>query len=99
LFIKLAAPIKPKSFSIEHIPKELALTGLIDSAPQNFTVFGFVNPDDISDDNRLILGNFRYDNTSKNTLQFFDTQVKFLTRLSFDQSYLFTKIFYNINFK
>jgi hypothetical protein len=39
LFIKLAAKITPKSFSLEHIPKELSLTGNIDSAPQNFTVY------------------------------------------------------------
>lgn len=39
LFIKLAAKITPKSFSLEHIPKELSLTGSIDSAPQNFTVY------------------------------------------------------------
>ena len=57
LFIKLAAKITPKSFSLEHIPKELSLTGNIDSAPQNFTVYGYVNKDDISDDNRSLLGN------------------------------------------
>ena len=39
LFIKLAAKVTPKSFSLEHIPKELSLTGSIDSAPQNFTVY------------------------------------------------------------
>jgi len=39
LFIKLAARITPKSFSLEHIPKELSITGRIDSAPQNFTVY------------------------------------------------------------
>lgn len=39
LFIKLAAKITPNSFSLEHIPRELSLTGSIDSAPQNFTVY------------------------------------------------------------
>ncbi len=39
IFIKLAAKITPQSFSLEHIPKELSLTGTIDSAPQNFTVY------------------------------------------------------------
>ena len=39
LFIKLAAEIAPDSFSIEHIPKELSITGSLDSAPQNFTVY------------------------------------------------------------
>jgi hypothetical protein len=74
LFIKLAAKITPNSFSLEHIPKELSLTGVIDSAPQNFTVYGYSNKLDITDDNRLLLGNFRYDNNSKSTLQFFDVQ-------------------------
>lgn len=74
LFIKLAAKITPTSFSIEHIPKELSLTGVIDSAPQNFTVYGYSNVEEISDDNRLLLGNFRYDNNSKSTLQFFNAQ-------------------------
>lgn len=39
LFIKLADKITPTSFSLEHIPKELSLSGKIDSAPQNFTVY------------------------------------------------------------
>ena len=39
LFIKLAAKITPTSFSLEHIPKEKSLTGKIDSAPENFTVY------------------------------------------------------------
>lgn len=80
LFIKLAAPITPSSFSIEHIPKELSLTGVIDSAPQNFTIYGFASPEDISDDKRLLLGNFRYDNSSKNTLQFFKAQYEYLEK-------------------
>jgi hypothetical protein len=97
LFIKLAAKITATSFSLEHIPKELSLTGVIDSAPQNFTVYvriinknflvkvivyfillkGYVSKDDIRDDNRYLLGNFRYDNNSKSTLQFFNVQVAF----------------------
>lgn len=78
LFIKLAAKITPTSFSIEHIPKELSLTGKIDSAPQNFTVYGYESVELIADKNRFILGNFRYDNTSKQTLQFFETQYTYL---------------------
>ena len=71
----LAWLITPKSFSLEHIPKELSLTGSIDSAPQNFTVYGFVNKDDISDDNRILLGNYRYDSNSRYPLQFFKVEV------------------------
>jgi len=83
LFIKLAAKITPSSFSLEHIPKELSLTGVIDSAPQNFSVYGYESKDDIRDDNRLLLGNYRYDNNSKYTLQFFSVQVRKLSNLSF----------------
>lgn len=39
LFVRLAARITPSAFSVEHIPAELSITGDIDSAPQNFTVF------------------------------------------------------------
>ncbi|CAF0803999.1 unnamed protein product [Brachionus calyciflorus] len=74
LFIKLAARITPTSFSLEHIPKELSLTGLIDSAPQNFSVYGYESKDYINDDVKLLLGNYRYDNESINTLQFFSVQ-------------------------
>lgn len=76
LFIKLAARITPTSFSLEHIPKELSLTGKIDSSPQNFTIYGYEKADrtSISEETRLLLGNFRYDNMSKNTLQFFEAQ-------------------------
>ena len=77
LFIKLADKITPTSFSLEHIPKELSLSGNIDSAPQNFTVYGYDTNDknQLTEDRRLLLGNYRYDNSSKSTLQFFDTQV------------------------
>lgn len=74
LFIKLAARIRPSSFSLEHIPKELSLTGVIDSAPQNFSVYGYESKDVINDEVRLLLGNYRYDNESQNTLQFFNVK-------------------------
>jgi len=76
LFIRLAARITPTSFSLEHIPKELSLTGVIDSAPQNFTVYGYIKDkeEEIFDEDRYLLGNYRYDNNSKSTLQFFDVQ-------------------------
>lgn len=35
---------------------------------------GYENKEDISDDNRILLGNYRYDNESHNSLQFFDAQ-------------------------
>lgn len=82
LFIKLAARIKPNSFSLEHIPKELSLTGVIDSAPQNFSVYGYESKDLINDDVRLLLGNYRYDNESQNTLQFFSVQHHYLKPIS-----------------
>ena len=37
---------------------------------------GYTNKDAISDETRLLLGNYRYDNNSKNTLQFFNVQVR-----------------------
>jgi hypothetical protein len=42
-----------------------------------FKIFfkGYESKDDIKDENRMLLGNFRYDNESVNTLQFFAVQV------------------------
>ena len=39
IVIQLAVAIRPTGFSLEHIPKSLSMTGSIDSAPRDFTVF------------------------------------------------------------
>jgi len=62
LFIKLAANITPQSFSIEHIPKEISLSGSLDSAPQKFSVYVKKN----------LKNNFIYLDLKKNNLTYFN---------------------------
>ena len=40
LGIKLSHPVVVQNVTIEHIPKEISLTGSIDSAPKKFTIHG-----------------------------------------------------------
>ena len=37
--IKLAVPVKPKEFVLEHLTKSISIVGHINSAPNNFTVY------------------------------------------------------------
>lgn len=39
LVVRLANRIRPTTFAIEHIPKELSVAGNIDSAPRQFEIF------------------------------------------------------------
>ena len=72
LTLKLAAKIKPTSFSLEHIHSSLCNpvhNTNCSSAPKHFRVFGRT---DIDDDLGTLLGNFQYDaNAQKPTLQTF----------------------------
>nr|CAB3266706.1 SUN domain-containing protein 2-like [Phallusia mammillata] len=56
--IGLSAAVHPTSFSLEHIPKSLALYNNIESAPKDFTVHGLNEPTDTEGN---LLGVFRYD--------------------------------------
>ncbi|CAH1794131.1 unnamed protein product [Owenia fusiformis] len=72
LVIQLSGVIKPSSFSLEHIPKSLSPNGHIDSAPQNFTVWGLKHEKDIDG---LLLGNYTYDDNGP-SLQNFPVEVQ-----------------------
>ena len=37
--IKLAVPVKPSEFVVEHLSKSISIVGHINSAPNNFTVY------------------------------------------------------------
>jgi hypothetical protein len=39
VIIKLAVPVKPTEFVVEHLPKHISIVGHINSAPKNFTVY------------------------------------------------------------
>ena len=70
LVIKLAMPMKPTRFSIEHIPKSLSPTGKIDSAPKDFLVLGLQQE---RDTNPTELGQYSYDQNGE-PLQFFEIE-------------------------
>ncbi|XP_070187444.1 SUN domain-containing protein 2-like isoform X2 [Littorina saxatilis] len=71
IVIQLAQPIRPTSFSLEHIPKSLSNDGKIDSAPKDFTVFGLTSERDTAGVN---LGNYTYETVGK-PIQHFDVQI------------------------
>ena len=68
LVIKLAMPMKPTKFSIEHIPKSLSPNGKIDSAPKDFLVLGLLEE---RDSNPVELGQYSYDKNGE-PLQYFE---------------------------
>ena len=68
LVIKLAMPMTPTRFSLEHIPKSLSPNGKIDSAPKDFLVLGLQQE---KDEDVVELGQFTYDADGE-PLQFFN---------------------------
>ncbi|XP_035853132.1 SUN domain-containing protein 1-like [Sander lucioperca] len=58
LVIRLSMRILPTAFSLEHIPKILAPSGTLHSAPRDFNVYGL---DDESQEKGKLLGFFTYD--------------------------------------
>ncbi|XP_071318815.1 SUN domain-containing protein 1-like isoform X3 [Trachinotus anak] len=58
LVIRLSMRILPTAFSLEHIPKALAPSGTLRSAPRHFNVYGL---DDESQDRGKLLGTYTYD--------------------------------------
>ncbi|KAF1373396.1 hypothetical protein PFLUV_G00238430 [Perca fluviatilis] len=58
LVIRLSMKILPTAFSLEHIPKILAPSGALHSAPRDFSVYGL---DDDSQEKGKLLGSFTYE--------------------------------------
>ncbi|KAM3860027.1 SUN domain-containing protein 1-like [Diretmus argenteus] len=58
LVIRLSMKILPTAFSLEHIPKALAPSGMLRSAPRDFAVYGL--EDERQQDGKL-LGRYRYE--------------------------------------
>ncbi|XP_065501351.1 SUN domain-containing protein 1 isoform X2 [Caloenas nicobarica] len=58
LVVRLAIKIYPTAFTLEHIPKAVALTGNITSALKNFAVYGL---DDEYQEEGKLLGQYVYD--------------------------------------
>ncbi|XP_061121111.1 LOW QUALITY PROTEIN: SUN domain-containing protein 2-like [Syngnathus typhle] len=57
LVIRLSMSILPTAFSLEHIPKALAPSGTLRSAPRDFQVYGL---DDASQERGTLLGSYTY---------------------------------------
>ncbi|KAM9837891.1 SUN domain-containing protein 1-like [Aulostomus maculatus] len=58
LVIRLSMRILPTAFSLEHIPKALAPSGTLHSAPRDFSVYGL---DDESQERGTLLGSYTYE--------------------------------------
>ncbi|CAN7938974.1 unnamed protein product, partial [Ixodes hexagonus] len=58
LVVQLARRIRPTSFAVEHIPKELAVSGSLDSAPRDFLILGLASE---ADHVGKLLGSYTYD--------------------------------------
>uniref|UniRef100_A0A4W3I9R8 SUN domain-containing protein n=1 Tax=Callorhinchus milii TaxID=7868 RepID=A0A4W3I9R8_CALMI len=69
--IHLSAPIRPTAFTLEHIPKSVALLGSISSAPRDFAVYGLA---DESKEEGHLIGRYTYDQDS-DPIQIFPVQV------------------------
>ena len=51
--IKLAVPVRPTEFALEHLSKSISIVGHINSAPNNFTVY--VSRSSAKDEKKLCL--------------------------------------------
>ncbi|CAL8302713.1 unnamed protein product [Lota lota] len=58
LVIRLSMKVQPTAFSLEHIPKALAPSGALRSAPRDFTVYGL---DDEGQEEGTLLGSYSYE--------------------------------------
>ncbi|XP_029933316.1 SUN domain-containing protein 1 isoform X3 [Myripristis murdjan] len=57
LVIRLSMKIVPTAFTLEHIPRALAPSGTLRSAPRDFTIYGL---DDENQENGKLLGSYTY---------------------------------------
>jgi len=72
VIIKLAVPVKPAEFVLEHLSKSISIVGHINSAPKNFTVIALA---DKSDQEGRVLGRYFYDAENGPSLQRFSPQL------------------------
>ncbi|CAF1292897.1 unnamed protein product [Rotaria sordida] len=72
VIIKLAVPVKPTEFVLEHLSKTISIVGHINSAPNNFTVYALK---DKSDKEGMVLGRYYYDAENGPSLQRFKPQL------------------------
>lgn len=73
VIIKLAVPVKPTEFTVEHLSKTISIVGHINSAPNNFTVYALK---DKNDREGIVLGRYFYDAENGPSLQRFKPQLQ-----------------------
>ena len=83
--VRLSMPVHVTGVSLEHIPKSLAPTGRIDSAPRDFIIRA-LDSEWASPEEAEVLGNFTYDDTGK-PIQYFPVKVGY--SISFKQFIFF----------
>jgi len=70
--IRLAVPVVPTEFVVEHLSKSISIVGHINSAPNNFTVYALK---DKNDKEGMVLGRYYYDAENGPALQRFKPQI------------------------
>jgi SUN domain-containing protein 1/2 len=70
--IRLAVPVVPTEFVLEHLSKSISIVGHINSAPNNFTVYALK---DKHDKEGIVLGRYYYDAENGPALQRFKPQI------------------------
>ncbi|CAF2484932.1 unnamed protein product [Rotaria sp. Silwood2] len=72
IVIRLAVPVIPTEFVLEHLSKTISIVGHINSAPNNFTIYALK---DKHDKEGIVLGRYYYDAENGPTLQRFKPQI------------------------
>lgn len=72
VIIRLAVPVVPTEFVLEHLAKSISIVGHINSAPNNFTVYALK---DKHDKEGVVLGRYYYDAENGSSLQRFKPQL------------------------
>ncbi|CAF0915740.1 unnamed protein product [Rotaria sordida] len=70
--IRLAVPVIPTEFVVEHLSKSISIVGHINSAPNNFTIYTLK---DKHDKEGMVLGRYYYDAENGPALQRFKPQI------------------------
>ncbi|XP_061561577.1 SUN domain-containing protein 1-like isoform X2 [Phycodurus eques] len=71
LVIRLSMSVVPSAFSLEHIPKALAPSGTLRSAPRHFAVYGLA---DAAQDRGTPLGSYAYEEDGEALQTFYVTE-------------------------
>ncbi|CAF0883105.1 unnamed protein product [Adineta steineri] len=72
VIVRLAVPVVPTEFVLEHLSKSISIVGHINSAPNNFTVYALK---DKHDREGTVLGRYYYDAENGPALQRFKPQI------------------------